>query len=70
MLAQNRDRFAREPAYNFYLREEFAEHGTELSALNIRGGESPEGELTTTILDQVARYEAISRQPREAGGEA
>jgi hypothetical protein len=40
---------------------EFAEHGTELRALNDRGGGSPEGELTTSILDQIARYEAISR---------
>src|ERR687885_58787 len=33
VLAQDRDRFAREPAYLFYLREEFAEHRTELRAL-------------------------------------
>jgi site-specific DNA recombinase len=47
VLAQDRDRFAREPAYLFYLREEFAEHGAELGALNDRGDGSPEGELTT-----------------------
>ena len=30
VLAQDRDRFAREPAYLFYLREEFAEPGAAL----------------------------------------
>src|SRR5215210_4148626 len=30
VLAQDRDRIAREPAYLFYLREEFAEHQTVL----------------------------------------
>jgi site-specific DNA recombinase len=33
VLAQDRDRFAREPAYLFYLQEEFAEHGTALRRL-------------------------------------
>src|SRR3712207_8937604 len=46
VLAQDRDRFAREPAYLFYLREEFSEHATEIRALNDRGDGSPEGELT------------------------
>jgi DNA invertase Pin-like site-specific DNA recombinase len=59
VLAQDRDHFAREPAYLFYLREEFAKHGTELRTLNDRGGGSPEGELTTSILDQIARYERL-----------
>jgi DNA invertase Pin-like site-specific DNA recombinase len=36
VLAQDRDRFAREPAYLFYLQEELAEHGTALRALNDR----------------------------------
>src|SRR5215207_6302403 len=59
VLAQDRDRYAREPVYLFYLQEEFAEHGTALRALNDRGDESPEGELTTGILDQIARYERL-----------
>src|SRR5918999_559438 len=33
VLAQDRDRFSREPAYVFYLREEFADHQTPLRAL-------------------------------------
>ena len=57
VLAQDRDRFAREPAYLYLLREEFAERGTALRALSARGGDSPEGELTDGILDQLAKYE-------------
>jgi site-specific DNA recombinase len=43
VLAQDRDRFAREPAYLFYLREEFAEHQTTLRALNDHGDEPRKG---------------------------
>jgi site-specific DNA recombinase len=57
VLAQDRDRFAREPAYHYILRHEFEEHGTRIRALNDRGDESPEGELTDGILDQLAKYE-------------
>ena len=57
VLAQDRDRFAREPAYHYLLRREFEEHGTKIRALNDRGDESPEGELTDGILDQLAKYE-------------
>src|SRR4051812_24432917 len=34
VLAQDRDRFAREPAYLYLLRKEFEEHGTKLRSLN------------------------------------
>ena len=44
VLAQDRDRFVREPAYHYLLRREFEEHGTKIRALNDRGDESPEGE--------------------------
>jgi DNA invertase Pin-like site-specific DNA recombinase len=37
VLAQDRDRFAREPAYHYLLRKEFEEHGSKLKALNDRG---------------------------------
>src|SRR5829696_1380938 len=53
VLAQDRDRFAREPAYLYLLREEFGDFGASLMALNQQGGESPEGELTDGILDQL-----------------
>jgi site-specific DNA recombinase len=68
VLAQDRDRFAREPAYLFYLREEFAEHQTTLRALNDRGDGNPEGELTTGILDQIARYERLKIVERSRRG--
>ena len=51
VLAQDRDRFAREPAYLFYLREEFGGYGCKLRALTDRGDDSPEGQLTDGILD-------------------
>ena len=43
VLAQDRDRFAREPAYHYLLREEFALRGCGLKSLNDRGDETPEG---------------------------
>ena len=57
VLAQDRDRFAREPTYHYLLRREFEEQGTKIRALNDRGDESPEGELTDGILDQLGKYE-------------
>lgn len=57
VLAQDRDRFAREPAYHYLLRKEFEEHGTAIRALNDRGDDSPEGELTDGVLDQFAKYQ-------------
>ena len=43
VLAQDRDRFAREPAYHYLLRTEFEEHGTKIRALNDRGDETRRG---------------------------
>jgi site-specific DNA recombinase len=43
VLAQDRDRIARQPAYHYLLRREFEEHGCELRSLNDRGDGSPEG---------------------------
>jgi site-specific DNA recombinase len=57
VLAQDRDRFAREPAYLYLLREEFSEHATQIKSLNDRGDDSPEGQLTDGILDQLAKFE-------------
>src|ERR671933_1067720 len=68
VLAQDRDRFAREPAYHYLLREEFKEHGTTLRALNDRGDETPEGELTDGILDQLAKYERAKTAERTRRG--
>jgi site-specific DNA recombinase len=68
VLAQDRDRFAREPAYHYLLKREFAEHGTRLAALNDHGDESPEGELTDGILDQLAKYERAKIVERSRRG--
>jgi len=68
VLAQDRDRIAREPAYHYLLRREFEEHGTKIRALNDRGDESPEGELTDGILDQLAKYERAKTAERSRRG--
>jgi site-specific DNA recombinase len=68
VLAQDRDRFAREPAYHYLLRREFAEHGTRIRALNDRGDDSPEGELTDGILDQLAKFERAKITERTRRG--
>ena len=60
VLAQDRDRFAREPAYHYLLRREFEEHRTKLRALNDRGDDSPEGELTRPRNN--ARHDCGERQ--------
>src|SRR4051812_5541650 len=66
VFAQDRDRIAREPAYHYFLRREFEEHGTKLRALNDTGDDSPEGELTDGILDQLAKFQRaqIARNSR------
>src|SRR5215216_3842817 len=68
VLAQDRDRFTREPAYHYLLRREFEEHGAKIRALNDRGDESPEGELTDGILDQLAKYERAKTAERTRRG--
>src|SRR5918997_625566 len=68
VLAQDRDRFAREPAYHYLLRKEFEERGTKIRALNDRGDDSPEGELTDGILDQLAKYERAKISERTRRG--
>jgi site-specific DNA recombinase len=68
VLAQDRDRFAREPEYIYLLREEFAHHGCALKALNDRGDDSPEGQLADGILDQIARFERLKIAERSRRG--
>src|SRR5215203_1961334 len=68
VLAQDRDRFTREPAYHYLLRREFNEHSTELRALNDRGDDTPEGQLTDGILDQLAKYEQAKVAERTRRG--
>ena len=59
VLAQDRDRFAREPAFHYLLETEFAKYGTKLAAINDWGGDTPEGQLLRGIQDQVAKYERV-----------
>src|ERR687898_1453502 len=68
VLAQDRDRFAREPAHGWILREELAKYGCMLYALNDRGDDSPEGMLTDGILDQLAKYERAKVAERTRRG--
>src|SRR5919107_5787799 len=68
VLAQDRDRFAREPAFHYLLKKEFEEHGARIRALNDRGDDSPEGELTDGILDQLAKFERAKITERTRRG--
>jgi len=68
VLAQDRDRFAREPAYHYLLKREFEEHGCKIRALNDRGDDSPEGQLTDGILDQLGKYERAKLAERSRRG--
>jgi site-specific DNA recombinase len=68
VLAQDRDRFAREPAYVYLLQDEFAGHSCKLRSLNDRGDDSPEGELTDGILDQLAKFERAKIMERTRRG--
>jgi site-specific DNA recombinase len=68
VLAQDRDRFSREPAYTYLLRREFEEYETKLRALNDHGDDSPEGQLTDGILDQLAKYERAKIAERSRRG--
>ena len=68
VFAQDRDRFAREPAYLYLLKQEFGEHGTTIRALNDRGDDSPEGQLTDGILDQLAKFERAKTAERTRRG--
>ena len=68
VLAQDRDRFTREPAYHYLLQREFEERGCKLKAMNDRGDDSPEGQLTDGILDQLAKYERAKIAERSRRG--
>jgi site-specific DNA recombinase len=67
VLAQNRDRLARKPAYHYLLHREFGVYACKLRSLNDRGDDSPEGELMDGILKQLAKYER-TKQPRRRAG--
>jgi site-specific DNA recombinase len=68
VLAQDRDRFSREPAYSYLLKREFEEHGCKMRALNDRGDDSPEGELMDGVFDQFAKFERAKTAERTRRG--
>src|SRR5919202_1765450 len=68
VLAQDRDRVAREPAFHYLLRKEFEEYGTKIRALNDKGDDSPEGQLTDGILDQLAKFKRAKTAERSRRG--
>jgi site-specific DNA recombinase len=68
VLAQDRDRLAREPAYHYLLRKECEEYGCKMRSLNDRGDDSPEGELADGILDQLAKFERAKTAERTRRG--
>jgi site-specific DNA recombinase len=68
VLAQDRDRFSREPAYTYLLRREFEEQGCTLKSLNDRGDDSPEGELMDSVFDQFAKFERAKLSERSRRG--
>jgi DNA invertase Pin-like site-specific DNA recombinase len=43
VLARDRDRFSREPAHRYVLREQFLQHRTSPKALDDHGDDSAEG---------------------------
>ncbi len=68
VLAQDRDRFSREPAYTYLLKREFEEHQCRMRALNDRGDDSPEGELMDGVFDQFAKFERAKLSERSRRG--
>src|SRR4051794_9671075 len=68
VLAQDRDRFAREPAYLYLLKKEFEVHDTKLRSLNDRGDDSPEGQFTDDVLDVMAKFERAKLAERSRRG--
>jgi site-specific DNA recombinase len=68
VLAQDRDRLSREPAYHYLLKKEFEEYGCSLRALNDRGDDSPEGELMDGVFDQFAKFERAKTAERTRRG--
>jgi DNA invertase Pin-like site-specific DNA recombinase len=68
VLARDRDRFSREPAHRYVLREQFLQHRTSPKALDDHGDDSAEGELTDGILDSLAKFERATTAHRPRRG--
>ena len=68
VLAQDRDRIARDPIITGWLQIQFEQHGTRLRALNDPDEDSPTSRLTTGILDQIAQFERAMTTQRTRRG--
>ncbi len=68
VLAQDRDRIARDPIITGWLQIQFEQHGTRLRALNDPDDDSPTSRLTTGILDQIAQFERAMTTQRTRRG--
>lgn len=68
VLAQDRDRIARDPIITGWLQIQFEQHGTRLRALNDPEGDDATTRLTTGILDQIAQFERAMTTQRTRRG--
>src|SRR3712207_3392510 len=68
VVAQDRDRIARDPIITGWLQIQFEQHGTALRALNDPEEDSPTSRLTTGILDQIAQFERAMTTQRTRRG--
>ena len=62
VLAQDRDHFAREPAYHYHLEKAFEEKGIKLRPHNNPGDDTPKDRLLGNIQDDLAEYEREKRR--------
>jgi site-specific DNA recombinase len=68
VVAQDRDRIARDPIITGWLQIQFEQHGTRLRALNDPEGDDATTRLTTGILDQIAQFERAMTTQRTRRG--
>ena len=68
VLAQDRDRIARDPIITGWLQIQFEQHGTRLRALNDPEGDDATTRLTTGILNQIAQFERAMTTQRTRRG--
>src|SRR5215216_2290444 len=68
VLAQDRDRFAREPAYHYILRREFEEYSTKIRALN--EGETRARRVSSPTASSTSSPSSSGRRRRSEHGVA
>ena len=68
VVAQDRDRIARDPIIIGWLQIQFEQHGTRLRALNDPEGDDATTRLATGLLDQIAQFERAMTTQRTRRG--